>query len=91
MCHEATSFALWRLVEHLGEAHPADWCGSGQATLANRCDSPAEVDRVYAELVALSSGSQLEPFDAFWGQRYATVLDPDEIRVDLYAALVPDS
>jgi uncharacterized glyoxalase superfamily protein PhnB len=65
--------------------------GSGRVTLATRCDSPAEVDRVYAELVALGSGSHLEPFDAFWGQRYATVLDPDGVRVDLYAPLAPDS
>ena len=27
-----------------------------------------------------------EPFDAFWGQRYASVLDPDGVPVDLYAA-----
>ena len=28
-----------------------------------------------------------EPYDAFWGQRYATVHDPDGNAVDLYAAL----
>ena len=56
----------------------------------HRCESPAEVDRLHTELVALGSGSHLEPFDAFWGQRYATVLDPDGVRVDLYAPLVPD-
>ena len=28
-----------------------------------------------------------EPFDAFWGQRYATVRDPDGNAVDLFAAL----
>ena len=28
-----------------------------------------------------------EPWDAFWGQRYATVLDPDGNSVDLFAAL----
>ena len=63
--------------------------GSGRVTLATRCASPADVDRLYAELVALGSGSHLEPFDAFWGQRYATVLDPDGVRIDLYAPLVP--
>src|SRR3712207_5228243 len=65
--------------------------GSGRVTLATRCESPADVDRLHAELVGLGSGSQLEPFDAFWGQRYATVLDPDGVRVDLYAPLVPES
>jgi uncharacterized glyoxalase superfamily protein PhnB len=29
----------------------------------------------------------LAPWDAFWGQRYATVLDPDGNSVDLFAAL----
>ena len=29
--------------------------------------------------------AKLEPFDAFWGQRYATVLDPDGNAVDLFA------
>ena len=41
---------------------------------------------MHDELTALGSGSHLAPFDAFWGQRYATVLDPDGVRVDLYAA-----
>ena len=65
--------------------------GSGRVTLATQCDSPAEVDRLYAELLPLGSGSHLEPFDAFWGQRYATVLDPDGVRVDLYADLAQPS
>lgn len=60
--------------------------GSGRVTLAVECASPEDVDRLHAELSGLGSGSHLEPFDAFWGQRYATVLDPDGIRVDLYAA-----
>jgi uncharacterized glyoxalase superfamily protein PhnB len=28
-----------------------------------------------------------EPWDAFWGQRYALLGDPDGVRVNLYAAL----
>lgn len=28
-----------------------------------------------------------EPWDAFWGQRYAVVQDPDGFKVDLYAYL----
>jgi catechol 2,3-dioxygenase-like lactoylglutathione lyase family enzyme len=61
--------------------------GSGRVTLAAECPSPADVDRLHAELSELGSGSHLAPWDAFWGQRYATVLDPDGIRVDLYAWL----
>ncbi len=29
----------------------------------------------------------VKPWDAFWGQRYASVLDPDGNAVDLFAAL----
>jgi catechol 2,3-dioxygenase-like lactoylglutathione lyase family enzyme len=61
--------------------------GSGRVTLAAACESPTQVDRLHEELSELGSGSYLAPFDAFWGQRYATVLDPDGVRVDLYAAL----
>jgi catechol 2,3-dioxygenase-like lactoylglutathione lyase family enzyme len=63
--------------------------GSGRLTLAVQCGSPGGVDRLHDQLSALGSGSYLEPFDAVWAQRYATVLDPDGVHVDLYAALVP--
>jgi catechol 2,3-dioxygenase-like lactoylglutathione lyase family enzyme len=61
--------------------------GPGRVGLAFQCDSPAEVDKVHAELVAAGYASHREPWDAFWGQRYATVLDPDDNTVDLYAPL----
>ena len=61
--------------------------GSGRVTLAFRCDGPGDVDRTAAELRAAGYDILLEPWDAFWGQRYATVLGPDGIRVDLFAAL----
>jgi uncharacterized glyoxalase superfamily protein PhnB len=60
--------------------------GEGFA-LAVRCESPAEVDALHVELVAGGAASDLEPFDAPWGQRYAQVRDPDGHSVDLYAAL----
>ena len=54
---------------------------------AFRCDSPAEVDRVYRELLAAGGSAHKEPWDAFWGQRYAQLRDPDGNPVDLFAAL----
>ena len=56
---------------------------------AFQCESPDEVDRVFRELVAAGGSSYKEPWDAFWGQRYAQLEDPDGNMVDLYAAL-PD-
>jgi len=54
---------------------------------AFRCDSPEEVDRVYSELLAAGASTDKEPWDAFWGQRYAQVKDPDGTVLDLYAPL----
>ncbi|MBY8878470.1 VOC family protein [Actinacidiphila acidipaludis] len=50
------------------------------------CGSPAGVDAVYAELTEAGHHGHLKPWDAFWGQRYAVVLDPDGNAVDLFAA-----
>ena len=53
--------------------------------LAVECGSPAEVDEVHEQLVESGVESVREPWDAFWGQRYASVRDPDGNQVDLYA------
>ncbi|MQA10665.1 MAG: glyoxalase [Pseudonocardiaceae bacterium] len=55
--------------------------------LAFTCDSPADVDKVYAELVEAGYRGTREPWNAFWGQRYATIQDPDGNSVDLFAPL----
>lgn len=93
--HLTTQLGDLRLMidtEQVMQSFDPGWqgAGSGRVTLAAQCESPTEVDRLHDELSALGSGSHLAPFDAFWGQRYATVLDPDGVRVDLYAELAPD-
>jgi uncharacterized glyoxalase superfamily protein PhnB len=54
---------------------------------AFKCDSPEEVDRVYGELLAAGASPHKEPWDAFWGQRYAQLKDPDGTVIDLFATL----
>ena len=54
---------------------------------AFRCESPEEVDRVYQELLEAGGTPHKEPWDAFWGQRYAQLKDPDGTVIDLYAQL----
>ncbi|MFL5966174.1 MAG: VOC family protein [Gaiellaceae bacterium] len=54
---------------------------------AFRCDSPGDVDSVYRDLLASGGTAYKEPFDAFWGQRYAQLRDPDGTVIDLYAPL----
>ena len=61
--------------------------GGHRTALAFRCDDPAEVDKVYAELTAAWYHGHQQPWDAFWGQRYAVVHDPDGNAVDLFAPL----
>ena len=58
-----------------------------QVSLAFECASPGELDEVYARVVAAGFEGEKEPWDAFWGQRYALLGDPDGVRVNLYAAL----
>ena len=58
-----------------------------QISLAFECASPAEVDEIYARVVAAGFEGEKEPWDAYWGQRYALLGDPDGVRVNLYAAL----
>ena len=58
-----------------------------QIALAFECDSPADVDDVYRRVVEAGFTGEKAPWDAFWGQRYAQLLDPDGVPVDLYAAL----
>jgi catechol 2,3-dioxygenase-like lactoylglutathione lyase family enzyme len=79
----------WDTVEGIHAFDP-DWpppSGGPAFGLAFRCASPAEVDRVYAELTGAGYRGHREPWDAFWGQRYATVLDPDGNHADLFAPL----
>ena len=79
----------WDTVETIRSFMP-DWAtpsGSARIALAFACDDPADVDATYADVVAAGYDGHKEPWDAFWGQRYAIVLDPDGNTVDLFAAL----
>ncbi|MEV6360002.1 VOC family protein [Nocardia asteroides] len=61
--------------------------GPGRSGIAFRCADPAEVDKLWAELVEAGYHGELAPWDAVWGQRYASLADPDGQGVDLYAPL----
>ena len=56
-------------------------------TLAFKCASPQEVDALYAAVLAQGYHGHRAPWDTFWGQRYAAVVDPDGNLVDLFAEL----
>jgi len=56
-------------------------------TLAFKCDNAAEVDLLYQRVVQSGYQGHKAPWDAFWGQRYAVVVDPDGNLIDLFAGL----
>ena len=56
-------------------------------TLAFECADADEVNATYTRLLEAGFRGKKEPFDAFWGQRYANVVDPDGNIVDLFAQL----
>ena len=56
-------------------------------SLAFQCENSAEVDEVYSQMTSAGYHGDKDPWDAFWGQRYAKLLDPDGVPVDLYATL----
>lgn len=58
-----------------------------QIGIALECTSPAEVDETYRAVVDAGFHGAKEPWDAFWGQRYAVLEDPDGVEVSLYATL----
>jgi uncharacterized glyoxalase superfamily protein PhnB len=66
-----------------------DWtrAAGNQLALAFECASPAEVDELWTRLKDAGFDTEKEPWDAFWGQRYAQLKDPDGVPVDLFASL----
>jgi catechol 2,3-dioxygenase-like lactoylglutathione lyase family enzyme len=66
-----------------------DWAREtgNQVALAFECASPAEVDETYARATEGGFDGEKAPWDAFWGQRYAQLRDPDGVPVDVYASL----
>lgn len=53
--------------------------------LAFRCEGRDEVDSLYSTVVEQGYRGHKPPWDAFWGQRYAIVEDPDGNLISLFA------
>lgn len=60
---------------------------SNASAFAIEYDSPLELNEVAQKVKEAGFNVIREPWDAFWGQRYAVVADPDGYKVDLYAPL----
>ncbi len=73
----------------IAEMHPG-WTPptqQGRVAIAFGVREPTDVDALYEKITAAGHSGALEPFDAPWGQRYATVTDPDGTSVDLFCPL----
>jgi catechol 2,3-dioxygenase-like lactoylglutathione lyase family enzyme len=78
----------WDTIETIRSFDPEFEIPQGSGIgLAFMLDSPADVDATYDELVSAGYHGHKAPWDAFWGQRYALVHDPDGYHVDLFAPL----
>lgn len=55
------------------------------SAFALQYDSAKQVNEVAEKVKNAGFTVVKEPWDAFWGQRYAVVEDPDGYKVDLYA------
>ena len=49
--------------------------------------SAKAVDALFDRILAAGFNSAKAPWDAFWGQRYSSVLDPDGNQIDIFAPL----
>jgi uncharacterized glyoxalase superfamily protein PhnB len=76
----------WDSLELMKSLNP-DWVEpvGNRIGLAFLCESPAEVDALYERVVAAGYAGHKAPWNAFWGQRYAVVVDPDGNLIDLFA------
>lgn len=78
----------WNHIDMVKQIDP-DWTAPTgyRMGLAFLCDSVADVDARFESVIAAGFESHKQPWDAFWGQRYAQVLDPDGNIVDMFAPL----
>ena len=82
---------LWDTVDTIRSFTP-DWTeptGGHRIALAFDCGTAAGVDSLFDDITGDGYTGKKKPWDAPWGQRYATVDDPDGNPVDLFAALTP--
>jgi uncharacterized glyoxalase superfamily protein PhnB len=71
----------------LAELHGETPRPGNTAGFALLFDTPHDVDDAAERVAAAGHTVVTAPYDAPWGQRYATVADPDGYRTDLFCLL----
>lgn len=80
----------WETEKLVGEVYQgwtAPPAGQTRLSAAFEASSAGEVEAACQRLQAAGHIIKAAPYDAFWGQRYATVTDPDGNNVDVFAWL----
>ena len=78
----------WDTIELMESIHPGWGVPDGhRMVLAFKCASPEEVNTLYKQVIGAGHQTHKAPWDAFWDQRYAVVIDPDGNLIDLFASL----
>jgi len=91
--HIAVAFPNGMLVEfdstQLVMQWDSGWRGTtgGGVVLGFSVPSREAVDTIYTDLIAAGYRSHQQPYDAFWGARYAIVDDPDGNSVGLMSPI----
>ena len=62
---------------------------TGTGVVGFKVGSRERVDAIYADLTGAGYRGQQEPYDAFWGARYAIVEDPDGNAVGIMSPVDP--
>jgi uncharacterized glyoxalase superfamily protein PhnB len=65
------------------------WSGGSGVVLGFKVDRRDQVDELVGALAADGVPVQQEPYDAFWGARYAVVSDPDGNGVGIMSPVDP--
>jgi catechol 2,3-dioxygenase-like lactoylglutathione lyase family enzyme len=63
---------------------------SGRVVVGFRVPARTDVDEVFRDMVGAGYRGLQEPWDAFWGARYAIIEDPDGIAVGLMSPVSPE-
>ncbi|WP_127714364.1 VOC family protein [Halobacteriovorax sp. HLS] len=72
-------------VELLKKIDPK-WTDSpgSSIVLCFKQDSVSDVDSIYESIKSAGFKVKKSPWDAFWGQRYASIIDPNGNQIDLF-------
>ncbi len=88
--HRSASVGVDLDFDSTAFARQWDAGSSGPAVIIGfKLASRQAVDETFARLTAAGYAGRQEPYDAFWGARYAIVADPDGNPVGLMSAIDP--